>query len=355
MNAVVEKNVLEKALAKAAATISGKKTLPVLSGVRLEVLHGKLSVSAYDLETAYEATLDVLAASPGKALVDAVKAAAIVRALPEGPVELHATSRQLVVTSGSAEFKLGCLDLEQYPAPPAVPEDGVAVDGKHLAAQIDAVVYAVSKDDTRYNLCGVFMQTSEGRLTLVSSDGHRLAKAESAWTGPEIHGAIVPTKAVRLLGALLDDKAGAVTLRVADRMLALSVGTETITARLIDGQFPRWQSVVPTIDVASGKWTVERKKLLEVLRRVLLVAPAVKVDLDKRLLSSQDPDVGDMHEALPGDFEGKGFTFGVNGGYVTEALAALEDETVTVFVWDDLSPIVVQGTDRLHVVMPMRI
>jgi DNA polymerase-3 subunit beta len=355
MRFTVQKKAFEKVLGKAAATVDHGKALPVLKGVLLEVLHDVLAVTAYDLEVAYEAALDVTQPTPGKALVDAAKISSIIRSLPEGEVRVEATKNRLVVSSGEIEFRLAILEVSDYPEVPSAGENGTAVSAQALHKALGGVLYAASTDATRYSLNGVFLQTEGASAVAVATDGHRLAKVEVPWNGPNVFGSILPRKAVTVMRSLLEGLEGNVTLTLKDRLVTMTVGDENVSLRLIDGQFPRWQEVVPRADQQQGTLVVDRKKLLEVLRRVAIVGSALKVDLGKMEVSTVDVDLGEAKESLPGNYEGIGVYFGINGGYLREALGAISAETVTLNVWDDVSPLVVKAQDEIALVMPMRV
>ena len=354
MRFTVQKKAFEKVLGKAAATVDHGKALPVLRGVLLEVLHDVLAVTAYDLEVAYEAALDVTEPTPGKALVDASKLSTIVRSLPEGAVRIEGTKNRLVVSSGSVEFKLAVLNPADYPEVPTAGENGVEVSAKQLNSALTGVIHAASTDATRYSLNGVFLQAEGEVAVAVATDGHRLAKVEVPWNGPSVFGSILPRKAVAIMRSILEGVDGSVALTVKDRLVTLMVGDESVSLRLIDGQFPRWQEVIPSSDQQQGTLTVDRRKLLEVLKRVSIVGSSAKVDLGELKVSTVDADLGEAKEALPGDYQGLPIVFGINAVYVREALGAMTAETVTLNVWDDVSPLVIKGSDEIALVMPMR-
>lgn len=354
MKFIVEKSKFESVLNKAAQAVNHGKGLPILANVRLEVLHEVLAVTAYDLEVAYEAAVDVKEPKAGAALVDAAKLAAVVRSLPAGDIMVEGTKTRVIVSSGSAEFRLSTQAVEEFPTVPTAGEGEIEVDAKVLAKALGAVVYAISTDSTRYTLNGVYLEAgAEGAVT-VGTDGHRLAKAAFPWAGSAVYGSILPRKAVLLLKSMLEAASGPVKVALKDRLVAVDFEDETLSMRLIDGAYPRFQDIMPSNE-AKGVWTVGRKALLDTLKRLAIVGVGTTVDFGARTLATQDPDLGEAKELLPGEYEGTDIRLGVNGGYVREALSAVSDETVTIRVWDDLSPVLITAGDVVALVMPMRI
>lgn len=352
MKFTIDKARFDHFLARAVQATGGG--LPVLQGVLLEVDAKGLHLTGYDLETAYRATVALEDAKHGKALVDGHKFAAIVRSLPAGAVTVEGTAKRLVVSSGSIEFKLAVLDVDTYPTPPALDATLAPIDPAALVKALGAVQYAVARDTTRYSLCGVFLSTSGDRATFVGTDGHRLAKTEVPWKGAEVHGVILPSKAVGIIRSLLERAEGAVAMGVKDRAVVVTVGDEVLTLRLIDGSFPDFKAIVPSAGAACT-WTVSRKALGEVLRRLAIVGHQVKVDVKNGVMISADPELGDAKEQIPGTIHGEFSWVGLNGTYLREALASWGDDEVVLELRSDLEPVMLRSSDSLALIMPVRL
>lgn len=328
---------------------------PVLQGVLLEVNAKGLHVTGYDLEVAYRATVALEGEHrAGKALVDAHKLAAVIRSLPTGDVNVEGTAKRLVVSSGSIEFKLAVLDVDTYPTPQELDATTTPIDAAALVRSLAAVQYAVSRDTTRYTLCGVFLSTVDGKATLVGTDGHRLAKTEVPWTGAEVHGVILPSKAVGIVRNILERPEGPVAMGIKDRAVVFNVDGQVLTLRLIDGSFPDWKAIVPT-DKPACTWTVSRKALGEALRRLAIFGLQLKIDVKAGVMITADPDLGDAKEQIPGVIDGEFSFVGVNAGYLREVLAASPTDEVVVELRSDLDPVLIRSGEALALVMPMRL
>lgn len=355
-------------------------TMPILSSVLLTAEQtpegGRLTARAYDLEieVTTEHAVDVL--QPGAVAVSAKLLADVAKALPAGKVALEASGKRLEVTSGAASFRLALLAAEDFPTSPTLAKDVSwgPVDRERLLAGLHRVHYAMSADETRYNLNGIYFaqvsaHAAADDLALVVTDGHRLAEVRIDGLpayGLAGDGAIVGRKAIDELIKLLNEE----TADVAD--MAFAAGSLLYrrqglryVARLIDGQFPDWTQVVPKLDEAAPHMKVNRAALRDVLRRVLLlagdVASPVSLTLGPDLLklSTRNADAGDATDQLMVDYRGPVVDAALNGAYLAQLLGAETAEVLRVDMPDAMSPVLVQpvtaGNLRVvHVQMPMR-
>ena len=355
MNLTVKKSDLFAILSKASSVTENKATMPILASVLLDAQGDTLTVSAYDLEVAYVGIVGAAVAKAGKVAVSAKALGDVVRSLPEEIVELRQEKTKLVVTSGSAEFRLATTNAEDFPAlPEGVAGVGFTLDGLALARLLGEVAYAQSHDETRYSLNGTFLEGLDGKLCATSTDGHRLAHVELPVEGVAFGGVIVSRKTSSLLRRVL--VAGEVHVEVSENAVFITQGHEVIVARLIDGSYPDYRAITPEV---TGLMPLDRRVLLATLGRMKLVAEATTwvFGEGKLTLSAMDLDLGDVHETLTVDTEVK-TKVGLNGQYVRETLSSWLDDRVLVQVGDDLSPIYLrsEGTETSWaVVMPMRV
>jgi DNA polymerase-3 subunit beta len=313
-----------------------------------------LTATAYDLEIAYNGTIPAEVTKDGQVAVNANALASIVKALPGDRVSLSVEKNRLVVSSAEAEFRLATLPAEEFPALPVV-EAGISakVDGLAFVKALDAVAYASSNDETRYALCSVFLEAKDGKIKTTATDGHRLTHYEMEWLGgSEIPGIIIAKKTVPVLRKMLTDGEWAVS--VTESTISVKCATENVTARLIDGSFPDYESVIPERGAVT---TLERKTLLSILNRMKLISDSTKWSLSATgiTFSALDPDLGEVSESLVGSLAPA--TFGMNAGYVRETLNAWPDELVHAFLPTDSTTPVVFESPSGHgyaVVMPMR-
>ena len=366
---------LSKALGRSQGIVEKKSTMPILSHVLLEAKKaGQLVVSATDLDLAVSSEHACEVVKEGALAVSARHLYEIVRTLPESSVTLRrAPNNYLELKSGPAEFRIVGLPSEDFPALPRFDKVPFAdIDPAVLLEMIERTFFAVSTDETRYNLNGVYFEPIEDALRLVATDGHRLSLADkpiSASFGLK-RGVILPKKGLSELKKLLaeatesgEEKPEAKLGFLENSAIFRRPGV-VLVMRLIEGLFPDYKQVIPK----AGEKVVKlgRARFADTLRRISLLssdkAHAVKLDLSKGLLRvlSQNPDLGEAKEEVPVDYEGEPLKIGFNARYLTEVLAVLRSADVLLEMADDLSPGVLRGVDEVDqgftaVVMPMRI
>jgi DNA polymerase-3 subunit beta len=366
---------LAKALGRSQGIVEKKSTMPILSHVLLEARKGgQLIVSATDLDLAVSSEHTCEVVKEGALAVSARHLYEIVRSLPEQEVTLRkASNNYLEVRSGPSEFKIVGLPAEDFPALPKFDRVPFAdVDPKALLELIERTFFAVSTDETRYNLNGVYFEPGAGTLKLVATDGHRLSLAEKPL--PEAFGlkkgVILPKKGLTELKKLLVEAAEAAEetpeakLGFLDNSAIFRRPGVVLVMRLIEGLFPDYKQVIPKAGEKVVK--IGRGRFAETLRRISLLssdkAHAVKLELGKGVLTvlSQNPDLGEAKEQVPVEYDGEPLKIGFNARYLTEVLGVLKSGDVQFELADDLSPGVLRGADEADagftaVVMPMRI
>jgi len=367
---------LAQALGRSQGIVEKKSTMPILSHVLLEAKKGQLVVSATDLDLAvsseHEQGCEIL--KEGALAVSARHLYEIVRAMPEQQVTLKkAHNNYLELKSGPSEFRIVGLPAEDFPALPRFEKVPFAdVDAAVLLDMIERTFFAVSTDETRYNLNGVFFEPSAELLRLVATDGHRLALVErkmGATFGLK-KGVILPKKGLQELRKLLSEAVESgeekpeTKLGFVENSAIVRRPGVVLSMRLIEGLFPDYRQVIPK----PGEKVVKmgRERLQETLRRVSLLstdkAHAVKLELGKGTLRvlSQNPDLGEAKEEVPVEYAGDALKIGFNARYLLEVLQVLKSKDVAFELADDLSPGVLRGVDEADqgytaVVMPMRI
>jgi len=376
MELIIATSELSKALGRSQGIVEKKSTMPILSHVLIEARKGQLVVSATDLDLAvsseHEKGCEIL--KEGAVAVSARHLYDIVRALPEQQVTLKkAHNNYLEVKSGPSEFRIVGLPAEDFPALPRFEKVPFAeVDAASLLDMIERTFFAVSTDETRYNLNGVFFEPSAEALRLVATDGHRLSLVErkmGATFGLK-RGVILPKKGLQELKKLLGEAAESgeekseTKLGFVENSAIVRRPGVVLSMRLIEGLFPDYRQVIPK----AGEKVVKlgRERFQETLRRVSLLssdkAHAVKLELGKGSLRvlSQNPDLGEAKEEVPVEYEGEPLKIGFNARYVLDVLQVAKSKDITLELADDLSPGVIRGAEAIDegftaVVMPMRI
>jgi DNA polymerase-3 subunit beta len=368
---------LSRALSRSQGIVEKKSTMPILSHVLLEARKpNELVVSATDLDISVSGTYakDIEVVRDGGLCVSARHLFDIVKALPEPTVTLkRQPNNYLEVKSGAAEFRIVGLPAEDFPQLPKFDKvPFVPVDPAVLLGLVERTSFAVSSDETRYNLNGVFFEPGAGVIRLVATDGHRLSMAEAAVDGDFKlkKGVILPKKGIyelrKLLGEAVEggEDAPRGELGFAENSAIFRRPGVVLVMRLIEGTFPDYRQVIPK---AGEKIVVAgRERLLQTLRRMSLLSSekshAVKLDLANGNLrvAAQNPDLGEAKEDLPVQYVGDPLKIGFNARYLLDVLQVLDVADVRIELADDLSPGVVRphGDEAARftaVIMPMRI
>jgi DNA polymerase-3 subunit beta len=367
---------LARALGRSQGIVEKKTTMPILSHVLVEAKGAKtLHISATDLDISISSEHECEVLKEGALAVSAKHLYEIVRSLPEKEVTLKkAHNNYLEVRSGPSQFRIVGLAPDDFPVLPRFEKvPFVAVDPAALLEQIDRTSFAISTDETRYNLNGVFFEPSHGLLRLVATDGHRLSLSERAAPGDFAlkRGVILPRKGLHELKKLLQEavESGAEKpegkLGFVENAAIFGRPGVVLAMRLIEGLFPDYKQVIPKQGTTFAK--VGREALLQTLRRVSLLstdkAHAVKLELEGNTMTvlSHNPDLGEAREQVTVEYNGGPLKIGFNARYLTDVLSVVKSDDVLLEMENDLSPGVLKGADVekdggfTAVVMPMRI
>jgi DNA polymerase-3 subunit beta len=362
-----------RALARSQGIAEKKSTMPILSHVLLEARKGgELHVSATDLDISVSGDHACEVLREGGVAVSARHLYEIVKALPEATVNLKKMpNNHLEVRSGAAEFRIVGLPAEDFPALPRFDKVAfVSVEAQLLLDLIEKTAFAVSSDETRYNLNGVFFEPAAGAVRMVATDGHRLSLAEAKVEGDFKlkKGVILPKKGLyelkKLLSEAVEGPEGSSKgdLGFVESSAIFRRPGVVLAMRLIEGMFPDYRQVIPK--AGEKVVTLGRLRFLDTLRRVSLLAAdkahTVKLELAKDSLRflSQNPDLGEAKEDVPVDYQGEPLKIGFNARYLIDVLQVLSGDEVRLELADDLSPGVLKlvGEESYTaVVMPMRI
>lgn len=358
------------ALSRIQGTVERRNTMPILANVLIETHTNRIQVTATDLEVGVRVSLKGDIEVVGSVTVDARKLFEIVREMSEETVELKRFGNDRVeIRSGKSVFRMVGLDPKEFPAFATSPKEERRECPAHLLKEmIDKTIFSVSTDETRSNLNGALLQEQESsteNVRMVTTDGHRLSLVQRS-IGPLglDKGVIVPRKGLAELRRLLEDSADeTVSLGFSDNMLFVWKGDVEMSIRLIDGDFPDYERVIPTDNTSEAK--LPQGSLHRAFRRVSLLSSdryrGVKVELASGTISvsASNPDLGEAHEELEVEYEGARLSIGYNAQYLLEILGVMDkDDQVVLALKDDQSPTVVKrgGDDSmLYVVMPMRI
>jgi DNA polymerase-3 subunit beta len=358
-----EREILADALTTAGrAATSRTGTLPVLSGVRLDVDADTLTVTGTDLELTIRLSVPVHSDQPGSAVVPARLVGDIVKALPAGAVEVSLTDDEMAISAGRSQFSVRPLSLGDYPAQVETDAEPVTLQSAVVADALRQVVRAASTDDARAVLTGVLIAAEDDGLRMVATDSYRLAVRELPQSSMLAVGqkVLVPGRALAELQRILSGDAE-LKVRLGAREAVFEAGETRLTTRLIEGEYPNYRNLLPSS--YPNVLTVGRDALLEALRRVKILAQdstPVRLTLggDTLQLTAITQDVGNAHEEIDASYDGAEMTVAFNPDYLAAGIDAVDGDEVTLATMDPMKPAVLRGVghdDYLYLLMPVRV
>lgn len=367
MRITCTKDLLLENLQTVLKTVATKSTMPVLSGIRIETKEGgRVELASTDMELSLRLTLEVkvegegAAVAPGRLLTDVIKS------LPSGEVSLDFDEKEQLmdVTSGSASFRLNCLPAADFPRLPEMPEVGAfEIDSKPLMETINTVARAASRDETRPVLTGILIKFSREKVKMVATDSYRLSVCETkaVTTLTDKKEVIVPRSSMEELARICGQvKPERVTVGLIDGQAIFSAGNIFLTSRLIEGQFPNYQQLLP--EEFKHEIQVDREELLEVVGRIGLMAQKnapikMKFATGELTVSAQTPQVGEASESMPVAFQGEEVEIGFNPEFLRDGVESVKEEQVALRIISPLRPGLLKGVgdEFLYLIMPVRL
>ncbi len=358
-----ERDVLADALATAGRAATGRTgTLPVLSGLRLELVGDKLTVTGTDLELTIQLEAEVGGDRDGGVVLPARLSADIVRSLSPGKVEVSVDGDDVSISGGRSQFAVRPLSFDDYPRLAAPASSAVTLPSAEVGEALRQVVRAASTDEARPILTGVLLTAEAEGLRMVATDSYRLAVRDLP--GASVLGTdqkvLVPGRALNELQRLVAN-ASELTLRLGERDATFEIGSTRLTTRLIEGEFPNYRQLIPAS--YPNKLTVSREALSEAIRRVKLLARdatpiRLQMTADSLKLTAITQDVGNAVEELDAVLEGTELTVAFNPDYFASGVEAVGADEVTLETLDGLKPAVLRGVGRpdyLYLLMPVRV
>lgn len=365
MRLVCNKIELSKAIGMAQSAVSNKSTLPVLGNLLFEADKNSVTVTGTDLEIGLKCKANVEVIEAGSVTIPAKKLLDIVRECPDAEIEINVKEgNKIEIKCGKSKFHIVGISPEDFPTLPVQKrEKSVELEDKILLRMIKKTVFSVSSEETRYVLNGALFQVEGKKVRMVSTDGHRLSFIEKEISkSTENFSAIVPTKALNELMKILDGSDEHVTVFFTENHLFVEKNSTMLVSRLIDGQFPNYEQVIPK--KADLGFKANRDELAQATKRVALMASdranSIKFSLKEGNLSihSNTPDVGEAEEDMDVEYKGSDMSIAFNAKYVLDAIKAVETEKVEFRLSTPLSPGLVlpveENADSKFVVMPMR-
>ena len=370
MELVVRKNDLLRELQLFQGIVERKNTIPILANVLMEAHGDQVKFLATDLEVGLRSKCAASVAKGGSLTLPAKKLYEIVKSLPETDIRIAEEKGGVKVAADRFDSRMQTLPREDFPT---LPEGGgaatVMLPRAALREMVAKTQFAITGEDTRFFLNGALLVLRDDSMSLVATDGHRLAlvkvkrEGQATMAGEESK-PILPKKTLGELGRLLMEGEGDVGFERGENHLFFDVGGRMLISRMIDGQFPAYERVIPRGNDKHIEF--ERDRLTNAVKRVALLSNersrAVKFQIDKNKVdvTSSSPEFGEAKETLPVDYAGDAMQICFNAQYVLDFLAAVTTDVVALELKDEVSqavmtPVGAEGYEYTYVIMPMRV
>jgi len=359
----ISKEAFLDGLQKVQHVVSSRTTLPILSNVLLVAKDGRIQFTTTDLDVGITGSVEAQIEKEGATTLPAKRLVSIVRELPSSEIEVSVDAKNHAsIRSGPSFFKIiGLGEAEFPPLPDFSGSKEFKIPQVVLRDGLKKTAYAISNDETRYVLNGIFTSFRDGKMTLVATDGRRLAMVDADLEFPASHetDVIIPTKAVQELQRLLGE-AGDVIVKLSDSQISFTIGDSLLCSKLIEGNYPNYRQVIP--GDSNERVVIGREALLETVRRVSLLSSeksnSVKLVFSENRIevTANSPDVGEAQESMDVIYQGPPMQIAFNPEFLQAPLRNLDSDDVYLDLIDEMSPGVlrIEGT-FLYVLMPMRV
>ena len=357
------KDELAAKLGIVARGASTRSTVLVLGGIQLRAEAGQLHLAATDMEVSLRATVEAQIADEGTVVVPGKLLLDIARTLPGGDVTIEHKPEEavVVVTAGTANYRLHTYSNEDFPRLPEVETGGLhAIDREALVETVARVGRSASRDESRPVLTGILVRFEPGKIVMAATDSYRLAVKETPVEGtlPELE-AIIPARALQEL-ARIAGAADEIQLGLQENHVVFGAEGTWLTTRRIDGQFPNYRQLLP--EQFEYELALPREELLEVVRRVSLMAQRnsplrLRFAEGELTVSAVTQDVGEARESLPAPYAGEAMEIGFNAEFLRDGLDSVDSDTITFKLISPLRPAVLEGEadDYVYLIMPIRL
>ncbi|MDR2393678.1 MAG: DNA polymerase III subunit beta [Treponema sp.] len=366
MKFTCERSVLLKEIAIAQEIISSKNAISILSNIYLEAEHDTLSIKATDIKVNFETKVPVIVIEPGATTVFGDKFLGILNSIPEGELEFKQTDMKITIktTLKKIRFQLKSIASEKFPVfPVAYLENAFEMPVKDFKEMILQTIFAVSDDETRYFMNGVFFEKTEDKIVMVATDGRRLAYISKVLDPgiKEFSGIIIPPKILYIIMKWAGEE-GLVSISVTDKIIFVRFGSYNLSSVLIEGQFPNYHRVIP--ESQSYSFIVNRLEMLDALKRVSLLVEQkshrVYLGLSSETIAvySEESDIGTAKEEIPCKYQGEEISIALNYRYLEEPFKVMDDSEICIQFTEATRAITIMpepARDFFHVVMPMQL
>ncbi|TVR55505.1 MAG: DNA polymerase III subunit beta [Spirochaetaceae bacterium] len=366
MKFTCENEILTREIITAQEIISSRNSLSILSNVFLETSGNTLTIKATDLKVSFETQIPIGSGVDGTTTVYCEKLLGILRTLPSGEVEFESDSDSRFLIRPlfkKIEFKLKCIAAEKYPEVQVASTDAYfEIPQKDLLEMISQTIFAISDDETRYYMNGVFLENTDGKLVMVATDGRRLSLIAKSPENPviEFPGIIIPPKVLALIRKLASGE-GLIKIAVTEKSIFFEFDNQKISSALIEAQFPNYQRVIPQNQDHSA--VVKKNDLFEALRRVSLLVEKsrrvyVQLSNDVMTIKSDESELGVATEEISCAYTGPETTLALNFQYLVDPLRVMDSDDVTIMFTEPSKAVSLNSVpekEYFHIVMPMQL
>jgi len=363
MKFICERNILIKEVSMAQEIIASKNVISILSNIYLEAKDDSLTIKATDLKVNFETKVPVTVIEPGPSTVFGEKFLGILNSIPEGQIEFEQKDNKVKVKTSAkkANFQLKSMSSDKFPEFPVSGTEYFEIPVKNFKEMVNQTVFAVSDDETRFFMNGVYLEKSENKIIMVATDGRRLAYIEKdANDVKNFPGIIVHPKILNIITKRAGDE-GLIAISVTDKIIFIRFGSYSFSSVLLDGQFPNYRKVIP--EEQPNSLSVNRTEMLDALRRVSLLVEQkshrIYLGLKPGIMEiySEEGEIGDAKEEIPCKYDGEEVALALNYRYIEEPFKVINSDEISIRFSGPTKAITivpVPKTDFLHVVMPMQ-
>jgi DNA polymerase-3 subunit beta len=361
---VVARADLVGAIGKIQSIVSAKPSIPILANILVEAIDDQLVLSATDLSVSMQCSIEAKVVEEGAIALPARRFFQLIRELTSPQVKLHAETSEIAeITTGTSVFKIHGMNKQEFPHLPDLSGSlQVPIENKVLKEALSKTVFSAAREDSRYTLNGVQLTIAKQHTSFIGTDGKRLAKMTcQVEIDASVHGTyVIPIKAIEEMVKMLSDSEEKVKLSLTQDKVSLDLGSMTLIAKLLTGQYPDVERVIPSHSV--HRFAIHREELMSLLKQVSLftseTSHSVKLGFEtgQLQLSAASSEVGEGKVSMPVDFSGEPLDIAFNPFFLLDILRHMNDETIRISLTDSHNPgLITDSSNALFVLMPMRL
>ena len=364
MKFICDRSILLKEIAIANEIIASKNLISILSNIYFEAIDNSLIIKATDMKVNFETKVPVEVKEPGSVTVYGDKFHGILNSIPDGEIEFEQLEGRINIKTSvkKAKFQLKSIASDKFPEFSVSGKEPFEIPIRNFKEMIQETIFAISDDETRYFMNGVFFEKSEKKFVMVATDGRRLAYIEkdAAEEIEDFSGIIIPPKILNIVLKRAGDE-GMIKISVTDKTIYIQFGSYRLSSVLIEGQFPNYRRVIP--ENQENKFIVNRQEMLDALKRVSLLVEQkshrVYIGLSSGTASvyCEENDIGNAREEIYCKYEGEDLAIALNYRYLEEPFKVINGDEVSILFNDPNKTITIKPVpekDFFHIVMPMQ-